>query len=721
MDFSDPVNEFLPQGRATNTYQFSDNAAYQKGRHFLQFGFYMNQIRVHSYDNAGVVPNYGLLMGVGQTALQRADLPGIRVNDLANANALLATLGGYVDNYAQTFNVTSRTSGFVNGAGLVRNFKLSDYAVYGQDQWKVSPRLTLNLGLRWEMPGVADEANSLALLPAIQNNNVVQTLLSNATLNFAGGSIGRPWYNRDWHDFAPNVGLAWDVFGNGKTAFRAGYSINYVNDQAIVAPENMTEANSGLQGSAQDTGLSGRVSTNLPPIQVPTFHVPLTLADNYANDPFNTVGTINPNLRTPYVQQYQFSIQHQHRDTIFEVRYVGNHAVRGYRAFDQNQVIIGPNGFLADFKKAQSNGFLALAKNGTFDPSYNASIPGSQPFTVFNQLGGGRRDPALLSDPTIRNLIETGQVGQLAATYQENGLNGSVNLLANPNVLGADILSNYSNSTYNSLQVQVRHRSRAGLEFQGNYTFSKVLSDAGGISQSRLEHFLDIHNPGIDRARAEFDLTHAIKGSVVYELPIGKGHRMNFGNLERVIGGWSFGSILTWQSGAPFSILSQYGTLNRSDGGRSDNNTAVSLLSKSQLDQIVKFQMTGDGPIMVARSAINPANGTGVGDPGAQPFNGEAFFNPNAGTIGTLQRRMFNGPWTFDLDASLQKMIHITERHSLELRMEGTNVLNHPTFYAGNSGNSVQSAQLINSTTFGVIQQMFYNPRRMQFALYYRF
>ncbi len=155
----------------------------------------------------GLFPLTILGMGTGQDALTRANLPGIRSADLATANALLATLGGYIDSYSQTFNVTSPTSGYVNGAGNVRNFRLSEFDLYIQDNWKILPHLTATLGLRWNLPGVADEANSLELLPIVQNNNPVRTLLSNATLDFAGASVGRPWYSRDWKDLAPTWAL----------------------------------------------------------------------------------------------------------------------------------------------------------------------------------------------------------------------------------------------------------------------------------------------------------------------------------------------------------------------------------------------------------------------------------------------------------------------------------------------------------------------------------
>ena len=123
--------------------------------------------------------------------------------------------------------------------------------------------------------------------------------------------------------------------------------------------------------------------------------------------------------------------------------------------------------------------------------------------------------------------------------------------------------------------------------------------------------------------------------------------------------------------------------------------------------------MTGNGPMIVNPSAINPADGTGVNGDGEPAFQGQQFFNPGAGTIGTLQRRMFSGPWTFDIDMMIKKSIKITEKQDVELRMDAYNALNHATFYAGN--------QNINSTTFGLISSMFYAPRVMQFALRYKF
>jgi hypothetical protein len=703
--FSNPVNEFQPQGRNSNTYSLSDDAAWQHGRHFVQFGFKGQNVRVRSFDANGVLPTYTLGMGSGQTPLRRTELPGVSTSALADANTLLATLGGFVDQYSQTLNVTSRTSGFVPGAAYLRHFRIGDYDLYIQDKWRISPRLTATLGLKWQLPGVLDERDSLELLPVIQGS-VVSTLLSNATLDFAGKSVGRPYYRQPKKNFAPNVGFAWDVFGNGRTAVRGSYSIHYVNDQEILAPENMLEANGGLQGFAADNGLMGRVSTGLPTINLPPYQVPRKASDNYAFDPFSAIGMVDPNLNRPYVQQYSVGIQHEIKGTFLEARYVGNHVVGAYRAFDFNQVDVRSNGFAADFARAQNNGRLALAAVGVFNPNYNGNIPGSQPLTVFPKLARG-----VLNNSDYLNMTERGEAGELANQLVIDQNNGSVSFFPNPNALAADMITNYSSSSYNSLQLVARKRFGDKASFETNYTFSKVLSDGDGDLQVRFQAFLDIQNPGLERSRANFDLNHMIKSFGQVELPFGKGHRLSYKPLDRLIGGWRLTGTMVWQSGAPFSITSGRGTLNRS--ARSYYNTANTTLTKSQLDGVVGFRMTGNGPMIIAPSAINPADGTGVNADGEPNFTGQVFSNPGAGTVGVLQRRYFSGPWTFGLDMSALKRVDITEAVNVEFRADAFNVLNHATFYAGDHN--------INSTTFGVISSMFYPARIMQFGLYLRF
>jgi hypothetical protein len=698
--YSNPVNLFQAQGRNTRNFDLMDNAAWFRGKHFLEWGFQGESIRVRTFDNSGITPDYVLGIGFGNPGLSESQLPGIRSADLSTANALLATLAGYVTQYSQTFNVTSRISGFVNRAANVRHLSLNNYSFYLQDAWKLLPRVRLNFGLRYELPSVVDERDSLYLMPKLQNNDPVRTLLSNAVLDFAGSSAGRPFYNRDTNNLAPNIGLAWDVFGDGKTAARAGYSVSYVNDETIYAVQNYISFNEGLLAVASRAGLSGRVSTGLPAIPIPAFNVPRTFSDNFSQNNFTAFGMPDPNLRTPYVQQWSAGVQHEIHGSILEVRYVGNHSTKLFRGYDVNPELIRGNGFLDDFNRALKNGNLSEAATGVFDPSFNPSVSGSQPLTVFPTLVAG----GLLSNSIVRNLIQTGQAGELAFQYFINGLAGPVAFYQSPISLASLIMTNYSNATYNGLQIDMLRRFTRGLQFQGNYTYGKVLSDSDGTAAHRFEAFRDPSNGQIDRSRPSFDFTHVIKGNVVYELPF-HGER-----LKHLASGWAVSSVGSYQSGNPFSILSQRGTLLRQF--RSGDNTATSPLRKDQLDNILRFRKSADGPYIVSAGAMG-SDGLAVSPDGTAPFTGQAFFNPTPGQIGGLQRRWFSGPWSFDLDLAVLKKFQIAESQSVELRLEALNALNHPTWLVPD--------QLINATRFGQIQSTANSSRRLQLSLRYQF
>jgi hypothetical protein len=707
--FTNPVVNFDPQGRNTNTYNYMDNVNWQRGRHDLRFGVQTQRIAVEPFDRAGLIPDYGIGFSVNNPrALTANFFPGnISGNDLAIANSLLASLAGVVGSASQTFNIASRTSGFVPGQEFRRHYSLNSYSFYGQDAWKIRRRLALNLGVRWEYAGRFDERDGLLLAPVFTSIGVPATLLSNATIDFAGSAVNRPLYNKDLNNFAPNAGIALDPFGDGKTAVRAGYSINYVNDQMILAAENATINNHGLQDRLTLTSLAATMSGALPTFATPAFQVPLQASTNFANDPTAAIFAVDPQLRTPYVQQWTFSIQRQIKpNTAAEVRYAGNHGTKLLRGFDYNQIIIRQNGFLDDFLRARSNGFLSQRINGSFDPAYNAGIPGSQQLRIFPQLDHG----GFLGDATVQSLIRSGEPGQLAFLYYVNGLNGPVPFVRNPNTLVADLITNYSNSSYHALQAEIRRRNAGGVEFQANYTFSKVLTDSSG-TQVRFDPFLDFGNGKIERSRAEFDVTHVFNANFVAPLPFGTNHRLHYKPLDRLWSGWTLGSIIAWQSGAPFSILSGRGTLNRTR--RSSENTAVTLLNKQQLDQIAGFRMTGNGPYIISPSAINPADNTGVAGDGEAPFNGQVFFHPAPGQIGTLQRRMFSGPSVFALDLKIDKEIAIRERQRLRVEATFTNLLNHPVFLAGD--------QYLDSTQFGHINAVLVGARVLQFGLRYSF
>jgi hypothetical protein len=704
LPFSNPVNTFQPQGRFTNTYSLQDNANWTKGRHNMSFGWQVQWIRVNAWDQTNVVPTYTLgFNAANNTALTANELPGSSANDLQNANNLYLALAGIINGYNVTFNVKDRTSGYVLGQQNSRNYTNDNHSLYFQDQWKLHRRLSLTLGVRWEYYTPYDDAQGLQLLPVVpQGSNFISTLLSNHTLDFAGSGTGRRLYNPDYNNFGPRVGFAWDVFGNGKTAIRGGYAITYPNEEMLGVFSTLAD-NFGLSSNVQENRLSARVATP-PTIPTPAFKVPRQLSEN----PANGVGaTIDPGLVSPYIQQFSLGVQQEFKGWVLEARYVGNKGTKLWRTIDYNQIDVRRGGFLDDFIRARNNAFAAQNAGLGFNPNYNPNVSGSQPLTVFPTMPSG----GFLSNGTVQGYLQRGEPGSLAQFYQNNGVNGPINFFPNALALRMRGLTNYSNSTYHSLQLEGRRRLTRDFQIQANYTYSKALSDSLGNTSDRFEEFLDYNNAKIEKAPAPFDLRHVFKANGFYELPFGKGKTVDLGRMNSILGGWVVSSNLTVQSGSPFSILSARGTLNRD--ARSGQNTASTVATGADLDRVVGFRMTGNGPYFIDPSALY-TDGRGVA-PDGRTFAGQVFYNPNPGTIGTLQRRMFNGPMFWNVDASVLKTFRFFERQSIEFRAEAFNLVNHAQFFVGDSN--------INSTTFGQITQYQQNPvsRVLQFGLYYRF
>jgi len=719
---TNPTVNFQPQGRDTRTRQFIDNASYVAGNHSFQFGGSLQQIRVKNYSNFTRFPtvNFGFSTSApASVQLTAAQFPGgIAAADLGNANTLASFLAGTISFVDQTFQVTSKDSGFVPLAPNLRNYVLDNYAAYIQDSWRFRPNLTLRLGLKWEYFSPLREEDDLALLPVAGGRNVRDTLLDpNGTVDFVKGDF----YKKDLNNFGPSVGFAWDPRGDGKMAIRGGYTLAFVNEETITVGNNAAVGNAGLESALRLANLYTTVSAGVPN-PVPTYKVPRSYADQLAQNLTSAAFTVDPNIQQPWVHQISFSVERElGADLAVEGRYVGTLGRNIWQGVDLNQTSAGVNpAFLQDFQRARNNGFLALQASGVFNPAYNASLPGSQPLPVITSptFGGG-----LLTAAVVRNAIQTGQVAELGSIYTTQAgaavaQTARAFLLPNSGIYVADLVQSGAETDYHAFQGEVRRRFKNGVFGQFNYTFSKVLSNSSGTTQARFEPFIDNNRPQLEKSRADFDVTHVLHGSVIYELPFGIGKRFLSGGgiAEQIVGGWQVGSIVHWQSGAPISIRSPRGTFNR--GGRSANQGANTTLSKEEIRDLFGIQKLPDGRVFfIDPKVTDPQTGRAVGPDNlnlsSPAFTGQVFFNPEPGQVGQLQRLQFDGPAQFVWNFSAIKRFRLGESTNIEFRAELFNFLNNPLFFVGDYD--------VNSTTFGRITQLNADPRVVQLALKFNF
>jgi len=731
---TNPVRATQNSGRDGNITEFADNASWAHGSHFLRFGGNFRHVQIAPFSFAGVLPSYTIGFGSGNinplNSGATMQFPGgIAADDFTNASRLLALLTGAVTTATQTFNVVDAGSGYVKGASQRRDLRYYALGFYASDTWRLRPNLTLNFGLRHDYYDPVREVNGLGLLP---RGGLEALYDPNLVLEQAGGGKGtRPFYKPDKNNFSPNFSFSWDPFGEGKTAIRGGYSISHVIDSLIQTAENAAiDGNDGLSSVVSQPNINATVSGGLPAVATPTFKVPRTLKDQQAINPNPTVFAIDPNLRTPYVQQWSLSIERQILpDTVAEVRYVGNRGVKLTRGIDINQVVIFGNGFLDDFKRAQGNLLASEAESArqaglgipanqrvAISPDFNAAVPGSRRLTVFPQIG--RRGfyttaTGAALNSNIVNLIRQGQAGELVNTYTASraiyltpGAEGAILspaffLRANPEAGNVDYIGNGSFSNYNALQAEIRRRLKNGVYVQANYTWSKGFTDFDG-SDSNFSAILDLDKGvALEKKRLANDITHIFKTNGIYELPFGPGKPWLQGGLaSRLLGGWQINGIFEARTGRPVSFVSNRGTVNRQ--GRSARNTVITSLSRGELQDRTGlfFDPASGRPLFVDPSLI--------GSDGRA--NLQVLQNPDAGQYGTLQLTPVSGPGFWNVDLSLIKRTKIKESWNLEFRAEAFNAFNHTNYFVSAENND------INSTTFGRLTTTF-DPRILQFAL----
>jgi hypothetical protein len=644
------------QASIANTYHFADSVAYTHGRHTFRGGFEYRRYEINLFNNFA----------------SRGFLLFNTFRDLLTGNILEAFVGtGITD----------------------RGFRARDASSYFQDDWKVTHRLTLNLGVRYDYLGpstdVKDRLGNFdpSLLDANTRANGGSGILNGFILP-AGASFGSikgtpgvsasTLFSNSPHNFGPRVGFAWDAMGNGKTAVRGGYGLYYVR----ISNQTLLQLITGapfFQLSANvfpGTPLSNPFP-NLPvPSQFPVFPTPPQFKGFSAagsptfSGPLLSLNPFNRNLGIPYVGAWNFSVQRElpwHFNV--EIGYLGSQGVKLLQGLQLNQAR------------------LANAAN---------------PIVV----GGANGVPqtTLTTDSTRDVNARVGVLG-----FTPTGLN---------------TVTQNGHSTFQALDFTVTRRF-GNMFLQSAYTFSKSIDNNSGDGNPPGTQ--DLGNSGSNnldtrglRGLSNFDRTHRLQVTYQYTIP-----SFGTGALKQVVGNWGIGGLTTFQSGLP--VLISCATCPANLFGITPSSTYPQVVGN--LNSLFN---SGSPQSLAGASAFNPgvlaattSNPAGTilsglntfGGPGNQSFTiGGPGTGSHVGAIfGNLGRNIpqVRGPFQQQWDFFVTKRFPFKDKYSFEFRSDFFNLFNHPNFTITNSA--------FGSAVFGVYDTTVGNPRIAQLSLSFKF
>ena len=477
---------FLPSLEIQNTFSYSDNLTLIRGKHSLKFG---TEIRFEEFT-------------IFQPASPRGNL---------NFG------GGFVSNPATTTGVVAGFAQFLLGipdGGSITNLHNVDYlrpvyAFYGEDDIKLTPKLTLNLGLRYELfltvkekfnnQGTYDLSKQILFVPKGVQSQFAQLTPTIAALVPLSATASRGLINPDLNNFAPRIGFAYSI--TPRLILRSGFGIFYGGEengpysnpsQGFNPPFFVTQAFNQPCGFSDANPASVNDCT-IPGLRFLSQGFP---ASSLTDPNTPQLFTLDPNLRTPYMTQWHLSTQYQlPSDTLFEVSYAGSKGTKLYAFLNGNQA----------------------------DPS---AVPGAD---------FASRRPI----PTIDSAIS--------------------------------LFNSSANSEYNALQVRTEKRFSKGLSFLAAYTWSHSLDEASNanLGAQNNDGYRWFKHPEWEHGNSDFDIRHRFVLSYLYELPFGQGKRFGSnatGAADRIIGGWQVGGITSLSTGGWFTVTGSISAGAQSDG-----------------------------------------------------------------------------------------------------------------------------------------------------------
>jgi hypothetical protein len=592
--------------------------------------------------------------------------------------------GGTVSaDFQSFFNGIPSRANFLTG-NLLRHMSSPAYASFLQDDWRVTPRLTVNLGLRYEYDGVLKEKNGL--LGNFDPNSPTGMVQIN------GGA-----YNPDYHNFAPRLGLAWDVSGNGKTVVRAGASLMYeqfsydvfnlgnlqglrmVPTGAVLYANGAQVQNTGTINVTNITFVGPAVKGTTTPGQIaydwinnspnqPLYSASpscgdgtVTLATGLIPQPCSIVG-VDRNLYSPYVTTWTLDIQHALTNTLsLEIGYVGNHGTGFIGIQDVNEAPLG------------------------------AGYCMNSPLTA-GQIAAGCTGPDI-------NFPNTSAAEQGARPYFSKF----------PYLQYIDKISNSNKSNYNGLQAALTQRTSHGLSYTAGYTYSHALDDSSDNSSCCIPIY---PNQNLLYGNGLSDIRHRFTLSLTYDLPGKKG----FGQM---LEGWSINSIITLQTGLPWGVndysndFSGTGEVNQPAQGQGEQwnfygNPADFNFQHGWTDTnggalsggnggVPFYSGSGDPGAPTTNAACNSRAATlganalaALASTGCYAAGSSVMIPPPYGSFGTMGKNIFRDGGFQNVDFSIFKSFKFRERLTAQFRVELFNVFNRPEF-SNPAGTSVSN------------------------------
>jgi len=707
--------------RNTPNRTISDTLNWQKDTHNLSMGGTFTQS--NSYQVAvTAVPQISFGVDTNDPAVAMfttANFTGASTTDLTRARNIYAVLTGRVTAITGNATVDEKTGEFSYLADDIDRGRQRELGLFVSDSWRARSNLTLNYGLRWEVQSPYIAQNNRYSQTTIEGlygvsgpgNLFKPGVFTGTRTAFTALQPGEPVYDDDWMNLAPSVGFAWTPKVNGgwlkrltgeSFVFRGGYSIAFIRRSNSLFNEGY-DGNPGNQITLTRNVTNGNLGTLPLLLREPQRLGPGTIP-NKPEFPFTTYEATNdanvfvPDFKMPYVQSYTLGVQRQlGRDSVLEVRYVGNFSIKRSETVNLNEVNLLENGFMDEFKVAMANLQSNLAANRGSTFRYAGPGTGTAPLPILLGFLTGSTNAVDPNAYTAATFSNTTLVNRLAinnpvpytlasdiyndATRRRNGTNAGMAsnfFFVNPDLDDVNMIRNGGYTRYNSVAVEFRKRMSRGLAMNSSYVFSKTMvGNFLSLRRNRINGVSVTTSPNIPQVwKADF----------IYDLPLGSGHWLMGnagGTLQKIVSGWQVSGTSRIQSGDPIDL----GNVRLVGMTRKDLQQALNL----QFDDAARRVYSMPEDIRVNTNRANNVSITGVGGYSSQgipegryiaPANSRDCLEHYDGDCGASSVVVY-GPRFIVFDLAASKRTRITEKIDFEIRAEMFNAFNNTNFTVG--------------------------------------